>query len=575
MPVHNSDIAEIFDEIADLLEIQGESTFRVRAYRNAARMVGDLSKKVTDMVKAGENLTELPGIGKDLAEKMKEIAGSGKLEFLEELKTRVAPGLLDLLKISGLGPKKVNVLNRQLGVTDTQSLQKALATGAVRDLEGFGPKTEDNIKAGLKRIMESEVRFRIDRADETVGPLVQYLEDIRGVQKVTVAGSYRRRRETVGDLDILVTTKGNPSEVMERFTTYEDVKRILAHGEKKSSVVLRSGMQVDIRVVPEENYGAALQYFTGSKAHSVVLRGMAIKKGLKINEYGVFKGEKSIAGRTEEEVYKSVGLKFIPPELRENRGELEAARKRSALPRLVELDDIRGELHAHTILTDGKNTLEEMAGAARERGYEYLAITEHSKAVTVARGLDEKALGRHVDSIRKLGAKIKGLTLLAGVEVDILEDGSLDLADDILKELDIVVCSVHSRFNYPENKQTERIIRAMDNLYMTVLGHPTGRLIGERQAYAVDMERVLQAAAERGVHMELNAHPLRLDLTDIYCKTAKELGIKVAIATDAHSIQGLDYMRYGVGQARRGWLEKDDVLNTRGVKDLLKLLKRK
>ncbi len=379
----------------------------------------------------------------------------------------------------------------------------------------------------------------------------------------------------MGDLDVLVTMdKGSPMEVMDRFVAYEDVERIIAHGSKKSSVVLRSGVQVDIRVVDQKSYGAALHYFTGSKAHNVAVRSIAVKKDLKINEYGVYKGEKLIAGKTEKEVYDTVGLSYIEPELRENRGEIEAARKKGGLPKLVRIDDIRGELHAHTNLTDGKNTLDEMAQAAMDLGYEYLAITEHSKAVTVARGLDEKALAKHIEKIRKTSDRLRGITLLAGIEVDILENGSLDLSDDILRELDIVVGSVHSRFNLPEKKQTTRIIRAMDNRYLTVLGHPSGRLINEREPYAVDMESVLQAAAERGVHMELNAHPVRLDLNDIYCKRAKELGLKVAIATDAHSTGGLDLIRYGLGQARRGWLEKGDVLNTRPLKTLLKLLKR-
>ncbi|UCD36502.1 MAG: DNA polymerase/3'-5' exonuclease PolX [Nitrospiraceae bacterium] len=572
MPVHNAEIAEMLNEVADLLEIQGANQFRIRAYRNAARMVADLTQGVSEMIKNGEDLAQLPGIGKDLAGKITEIVESGKLGLLDELKKDMPGDLSGLMRIDGLGPKRVKVIYEKLGVSTLQGLEKAARDKKIRELPGLGEKTELEILTALKRVQEGKKRLKLPEADETAKLLLAHLKEVKGIRALEAAGSYRRRKETVGDLDILASVKKG-TRIMDHFVNYEDTGTVISRGETRSSILLRSGFQVDLRVVEEGSYGAALQYFTGSKAHNIAIRKMGVQKGLKINEYGVFRGRERVAGKTEADVYKTVGLPYIEPELREDRGEIEAAQKKK-LPRLVTLDDIRGDLHVHTKLTDGHSSLQEMAEAAQKRGYEYLAITEHSQRVTVAGGIDKKALARQIKEIDALNSTLKGFTILKGIEVDILEDGSLDLPDDILKELDVVVCSVHYKFNLPERKQTGRIIRAMDNKYFHIFAHPSGRLINERDPYPVDMEKIMEEAKDRGCFLELNAHPDRLDLTDIYCKTAKGMGVKVAISTDAHSINSMDFMRYGIGQARRGWLEADDVINTRSLKELKKLLKR-
>lgn len=572
MPVHNSDIADIFNQVADLLEIQGANQFRVRAYRNASRTVGDLSQSASEIIKKGVDLSTLPGIGKDLAGKITEIVETGKLSLLEDLKKDTPGDLSKLMGIGGLGPKRIKTIYGRLGVSTLEELEKAARQHKIRGLEGLGDKTEQDILEELKRVEKVKKRTKIPEADEIVRSIMKYLKVVKGIKNLDVAGSYRRRKETVGDLDILATVKKG-AKIMDRFINYEDIDKVISQGKTRSSVLLRSGFQIDLRVVSEVSYGAALHYFTGSKVHNIAIRKMGVQKGLKINEYGVFKGDKRVAGKTEAEVYKKVGLPYIEPELREDRGEIEAAKKKK-LPKLITLDDIRGDLHAHTRLTDGHFGLEEMAEGARKRGYDYLAITEHSKHVTVAKGLDAKALRRQINDIEKLNGKLKGITILKGIEVDILENGTLDLPDDILKELDIVVCAVHYKFNLSEEKQTERIIRAMDNKYFHILAHPSGRLINERDPYNVDMERIMNAAGEKGCLLEINAHPDRLDLIDVYCKKAREMGVKVAVSTDAHSINNLDFMKYGIGQARRGWLEADDVINTKGLKDLKKLLKR-
>ncbi|HDR46657.1 MAG TPA: DNA polymerase/3'-5' exonuclease PolX [Geoalkalibacter subterraneus] len=576
MPIQNTDISHIFNHIADLLEISGANTFRVRAYRNAARTVEDQSRNIIKMLEDGEDLAELPGIGKDLAGKIAEIAETGTLGMLDELEQEVPGELSRLLEIAQLGPKRVAALYHELGIEGLEDLKKAAESEKVRDLEGFGKKTEQKILKELHRVQDSAKRTKLADAEQVVVPLCEYLEKIDGVKRVTVAGSYRRRRETVGDLDILVTCKKD-SPIMERFTRYEAVTEILAQGKTKSSTRLRSGLQVDLRVVPEVSYGAALYYFTGSKAHNVAVRRIAVKKNLKMNEYGVFKDkeddEERIAGSDEEDVFASVGLEFIPPELRENRGEIEAAQE-GRLPALIERDDIRGDLHSHTHATDGRASLQEMVEAARLLGYSYLAITEHSQAVTVAKGLNRARLEKQIEEIEKLTDEYGGFRILKGIEVDILKDGSLDLPDEVLAKLDFTICSVHSHFNLSAEKQTERILRAMDNPYFNILGHPSGRLINEREAYSLTMEKIMEGAKERGIILELNAHPDRLDLNDHHCRMAKEMGIKIAINTDAHSTEGLNNMKYGIYQARRGWLSKDDVINTRKVADLLKFFKR-
>ena len=575
MPVHNADIAEIFNRTADLLEIQGANPFRVRAYRNAARTVGGMSKNIADMTGNDNGLSELPGIGKDLAGKIKEIIETGKLSQLKDLEKEMPSGLYDVLKIPGLGPKKVKVLYETLKISSVDDLKKAAKKRKIRDLSGFGEKTEKDILDEIERKGGSEDRLRVSLAEPIADSLMDYIKKVKGIKEIAAAGSFRRRKETVGDLDILVTCKkGTNEQVMARFVDYEDVGQVLSHGETRSSVVLKSGLQVDLRVVPEASYGAALHYFTGSKAHNIAVRKMGVKKGLKINEYGVFKKDKRVAGRTEKEVFKQVDLPYIEPELREDRGEIEAARNKK-LPALLTLDDVRGDLHSHTKDTDGRFSTEEMVEAAKERGYEYLGISNHSQRLTVARGLDKKRLAKQIREIDRLNEKMKDFIILKSIEVDILEDGSLDLPDSILKELDFAVCSVHSKFRLSRDKQTERVIRAMDSRYCHILGHPTGRLINEREPYDIDIEKILEAAKERGCFMELNAQPERLDLNDIHCKTAKEMGVKVAVSTDAHSINNLDYMRFGVWQARRGWLEPGDVLNTRSWEELKGLFKRR
>ncbi len=572
MPVHNTEIADLLDRLADLLEIEDANPFRVRAYRNAARTVRGHASSMSDLLEQGKDLSQLPGIGEDIAGKISTFVDTGSLPLLEEVESRTPAALSELMRVEGLGPKRVKTLYRELGIRDIDDLQRAARSGKIHALAGFGNKTEQLILQRLERFGGKQQRTMLIVAEDIATPLVEYLKQCRGVRDIVVAGSYRRRRETVGDLDILVTAaRGSP--VMEHFTGYDEVEDVVSQGKTRSTVHLRSGMQVDLRVVPQVSYGAALQYFTGSKAHNIALRKLAAGKGLKINEYGVFRGEQRIAGRTEKEVYATAGLPFIPPELRENRGELEAARKRR-LPKLVSLKDIRGDLHCHTRATDGHHSLQQMAAAAAGRGYEYLSVNDHSRRLTVAHGLDKKRLLAQIRAIDKLNEKSRGIVLLKSIEVDILEDGSLDLPDSILRELDFTVCAVHYRFNLPRKRQTERILRAMDNPCFNILAHPTGRLINKREPYAVDLERIMQAAAERGCCLEVNAHPQRLDLDDEACLLARDTGVKVAISTDAHSTSDLDFMRCGIDQARRGWLEAKHVINTQPLNKLRKLLRR-
>ena len=572
MPVYNSDVARIFNQIADLLEIGGGNEYRVRAYRDAARTIATLSSSVADMVAEDEDLTELEGIGDSMAGKITEIVKTGGLKQLEEIEQRTPPALADMLNISGLGPKRVRAIYENLGVTSLEGLKAAAEQGRIRDLEGFGETIEQKIVADLAQAEAEETRTRLDVAEELTEPLVGYLREIEGIQRVIVAGSYRRRKETVGDLDILATGRDS-GHIIDRFVAYEDVAEVVSQGETRSTVMLRTGLQVDLRVVADESYGAALLYFTGSKAHNITLRNMALDQDLKINEYGVFQDEARVAGETEAEIYGLFDLPYIVPELREDRGEIEAAREGN-LPQLVALEDIQGDLQMHTDASDGHNTLEEMARAAKRRGYAYIAITDHSTHVAVTQGLDAEALARRVDEIDRLNDELDGIRILKGIEVDILKDGSLDLPDEALEKLDLVIGSVHVNFDLSREKQTERIIRAMDNPHFNILAHPTGRKIGERDPYEVDVERLMEAALERGCFLEINASPKRLDLDDVYCKMAKEMGLKLSISTDAHRVSELAYMRFGVGQARRGWLEPGDVLNTRPWEDLRELLER-
>ncbi len=572
MPVHNADITAIFEEIADLLEIEGANLFRIRAYRNAARILGDLSKEARVLVERGDDLTRLPGIGVDLAAKISEIVSSGHCSLLERLRRELPPAITELLKIPGLGPKRVKALYHDLNVQTVEQLQRAAQDGRIRALHGFGEKTEQNILQAVQAHASQSRRFKLATAAQYAETLRASLQAIPGVQQVTVAGSFRRMRETVGDLDILVTATPE-SQVMQRFTAYDEVAEVFSAGETRASILLKCGMQVDLRVVAQQSYGAALHYFTGSKAHNIAIRRIAQQLGLKVNEYGVFRGAQRIAGDSEESVYRAVGLPYIPPELREDRGEIEAACA-GRLPKLVELSDLKGDLHAHTKASDGHDTLREMALAAEAMGLEYLAITEHSRRLTVAHGLDPLQLARQCDEIDRLNAQLDGITLLKGIEVDILEDGSLDLPDTVLERLDLVVGAVHSRFDLSRAKQTERILRAMDHPHFTLLAHPSGRLIERREPYDVDMLRIIRHARQRGCFLELNANPERLDLLDSHCQSAREEGVLVSIDSDAHSTFDFANLRYGVGQARRGWLEKTDVLNTRPLAALRKLLRR-
>lgn len=572
MPVHNADIAAVFEEIADRLEIQGANPFRIRAYRNAARTLGELPQEARTLLEKGEDLTRLPGIGDDLAAKVREIVDTGRCSLLDRLRRELPPAVTELLQIPGLGPKRVKALYHDLEVQTVEQLYRAARDGRIRALPGFGEKTELNILQAVEAHVSQARRFKLAVAAQYAGTLTAFLQAVPGVDQVTVAGSFRRMRETVGDLDILVTAAAD-SPVMSHFTAYDEVADVLSAGSTRASVVLKSGLQVDLRVVAQQAYGAALHYFTGSKAHNIAIRRLAQKLGLKINEYGVFRGSERIAGDDEISVYRSVDLPYIPPELREDRGEIEAARE-GRLPKLVELSDLRGDLHAHTKATDGHDSLREMALAAKGMGLHYLAITEHSRRLTVAHGLDPLRLARQCDEIDRLNAELDGITLLKGIEVDILEDGSLDLPDEVLGRLDLVVGAVHSQFHLSRAKQTERILRAMDRPHFTLLAHPSGRLIEQRDPYDVDMLRIIRHAKDRGCFLELNAHPDRLDLLDTHCQMAKEEGVRVSINSDAHSTFDFANLQYGVGQARRGWLEKDNVLNTRPLASLRHLLRR-
>ncbi|HEX8980809.1 MAG TPA: DNA polymerase/3'-5' exonuclease PolX [Parasulfuritortus sp.] len=571
MPIHNADIAAIFSEIADLLELEQANPFRIRAYRNAARIVGELGRDIRVLVERGEDLTELPGIGDDLAAKMREIVETGRCRALDKLRGELPAAITELLHLPGLGPKRVRTLWHELDVQTLEQLARAARDGRIAKLPGFGAKTEANILQAVEAHLSKARRFKLATAAQYADSLVAWLAGAHGVTRVEVAGSFRRMRETVGDLDILVTTDA-ASDVMQRFVGYDEVAEVLSQGPTRASVVLKSGLQVDLRAVDETSYGAALCYFTGSKAHNIALRRIAQERGWKLNEYGVFHGKEHLAGDSEASVYETLGLPWIAPELREDRGEIAAARA-GRLPKLVELADLRGDLHVHTKATDGRDSLAGMAEAAKAAGLDYLAITEHSRRLTVAHGLDPRRLAEQCDEIDRLNETLQGIVLLKGIEVDILEDGSLDLPDSALARLDLVIGAVHSRFDLPRAKQTERILRAMDNPNFTLLAHPTGRVIEERAPYDVDLLRIVRHARQRGCFLELNAHPERLDLLDTGCRMAKEEGVLVAINSDAHGRDEFANLRFGIGQARRGWLEAGDVLNSRPLAELRKLLK--
>jgi DNA polymerase (family X) len=568
VPVQNAEVAAMFDQAAELLEIEGENPFRVRAYRRAARTVEGLPQNLKSLLSEGRDLSELPGIGKDLAGKIAEIVETGHFALLDTLKKKLPGELGEMAALPGLGPKRLKLLHDRLKVNTFDDLRRVVKGGRLHGIKGFGPAIEKKLSAALEKPV-AEKRFKISVAEAEAEALVNFLA---GSGRVVVAGSYRRRRDTVGDLDLVVTS-ADAAAVGDKLVAYENVAEVLAHGGTRTTVVLRSGLQVDIRAVPEESYGAALLYFTGSKAHNIALRSIAIRRGWKLNEYGLFSGKRRIAGLTEEEIYKKLGLAYIPPEMREDRGEVALAQK-NELPALVTRADIRGDLHVHSDWTDGTAPIAAMAKAAQAQGYEYIALTDHSRRVAMAHGLDPARLAKQSREIDRVNAQLRGLTILKGIEVDILKDGSLDLPDESLAKLDIVVAAVHSYFDLPREAQTDRVIRAMSNPHVSIIAHPTGRLIGEREPYDIDMTRVIEAARSLGCRLEINSQPERLDLNDLHVHAAKQAGVKLAISTDAHSTDSFEYVRFGIDQARRGWLTADDVINTRSLADLRKLLRR-
>lgn len=575
MTVHNREIASAFTRVADLLEIQGGNPFRVRAYREASRVLEDMTEPVERMVKDGTDLTGIKGIGNDLSEKIKAFVETGRLDYLEKLEAEIPASLLELMKIPDLGPRRVAVIHKELGIETVEELRAAIEAGRISSLKGFGEKSEQKIFQALSDTPNKKIhRMLLADVEDSASAYQKYMEEQPGVERVSLAGSYRRGKETVGDLDILVTCRdGFEETVMASFVRFGEVERVLARGTTKSAVVLRSTLQVDLRIVEKLSYGAAMNYFTGSKAHNIAIRKLAVRNNNKINEYGIFDGNKKIAGETEAGLYEAMGLRYIEPELRENQGEIEAARE-NRLPRLIGISDIRGDLHMHTTRTDGRNSLEEMAAAAKDLGYEYIAITEHSRKVAIAGGLDESRLRQYMEVIDAENEKTDGITILKGIEVDILPGGELDLPDSVLRELDIVVGSIHYQQRYPVRQQTERIIRAMDNPHLRILGHPTGRLLNRRESMDIDLERIIEAARERGVVLELNAQPDRLDLPHNYCKLAAEMGVPIVLSTDAHSTENLLLMKNGITEARRGWLTKQDVINTRPLAEMLGMLRR-
>jgi DNA polymerase (family 10) len=571
-PLRNNEVADRFDDIAIMLELSGANPFRVRAYRNASRLLRRYGREVADMIAGGEDLSELPGIGEDLAGKIRDLAETGTTALLKSLKARTPTIALELMRIPGLGPRRIRTLTRKLHVHSLEQLQEAASAGRVRFLPGFGKKLEHYLLQTLQAHALKTTRVRLAIATSAAEALRAYLQQIPSISDVVIAGSYRRGQETVGDLDFLVTAPGK-TEVVEKFKAYPEFVKIESAGTTRATAFLRSGLQVDLRVVAPESFGSALHYFTGSKSHNIAIRALARARGLKINEYGIFRGDRRIGGKSEEEVFAAVGLPYIEPELRENRGEIEAAR-RASLPNLISLSDLKGDLHVHSLHTDGTETIRNMALAARARGFCYIAITDHSRRMTVTHGLDPARLHRQGAEIDRINAELSDIRILKGIEVDIRTDGTLDLPDSALAPLDIVVAAVHGSFHLSREAQTARIEKALAHPLVRVLAHPTGRMIGTREAYEVDMARLTRAAAANGVAMELNAQPERLDLMDIHCRMAKEAGVLLSIASDAHASQDYDYLRYGVAQARRAWLEAKDVLNALSLPDLRKRLRR-
>jgi DNA polymerase (family 10) len=566
--VDNKAIANIFYETADLMEINGDDPFRIRSYRRAAETVEGFPQQVESLLDDPKKLLEIPGIGKGMATNIQELAKTGKLPLHQELSQKYRSSMLELLKIQGLGPKTIALIWSAFQVGDIEGVEKLAKEGKLRELPRLSEKSEQKILKSIEDYRRIAGRFLIDEADRTAQRLAEYLSHISGIDSITPAGSLRRGRETVGDLDVLITgpccdDDSRRAALLDEISRFPGIDQVLAKGDNKISLRLRTGLQVDVRALSPSSYGAGLQYFTGSKHHGVSLRQRALKMGLTLNEYGLYRLEDntSVAGKTEEEIYRALNLDWIPPELRENCGEIEAA-ERHELPHLITVADLRGEVHMHTVATDGRNTIDEMAEAAKLRGYQYIAITDHSKNLAMAFGLDDARALEHMALIREANYRIEGITIMSGIEVDILADGSLDLSDSVLEQLDVVVASVHSHFNQEPSQMTDRLLKAVSNPNVSILGHPTGRLLLRRDAYPFDFEAVVKLAGENRVAMEHNAYPDRLDLNDVNLRIAREHGVKIVINTDAHHTSHFEKVKYGILQARRAWLTPKDVLNT-------------
>ena len=569
--MENSKAAQIFKDIANILQIKGDNPFRIRAYQRAAQNIEGLSQHLEDFIK-GDRLTEIPGIGKYLSDKIKEFNKTGKIKMFEDLKKSMPEGLLDLLNIPSVGPKTAKLLYEKLKVKNISDLEKAIKQNKLQGIFGIKEKTVENILKGIELLKKGKERMPLSSAMQVADEFVNSLKKLPGVKKISTAGSLRRQKETVRDIDILVISK-DPDKVMNAFVSLPLVKGVLAKGKTKSSVLTNDDVQVDCRVLEEKSFGAALVYFTGSKNFNIKLRQLAIKRGLKINEYGVFKGERFVCGKTEEEVFKIIGMPYIEPELREDNGEIELALK-SKLPKLIELKDIKGDFHAHSQWSDGSNTIEEMAEGAKISGYSYIAITDHSQSLKIAGGLSPKDLKKKKREIDAVNKKINNFRILYGTEVDIDSDGKIDYKDEILKEFELVVAAIHTGFKQPKEQLTKRIVKACQNKYVHIIAHPTGRLWGTREAYDIDFEKILKAALETNTSLEINAFPLRLDLNDLNCRRAKEMGVRLAIGTDAHETEQLQAMQFGISVARRGWLSSEDVINTLSVAELLKTIRK-
>lgn len=568
----NKQIAEIFIEIAQILEIKGDNPFRIRAYQRAAQNIESLPEDIKDMMKQGR-LREIPGIGKDLQERIEEFIKTGKLKHYEKLKKSIPSGLLDLLDIPGLGPKTVKLFYDKVKIKNIRDLEKAISDGKLLRIEGVREKTVENIKKGIKLISRSKERLPLAEATEVSEYFIGNLRKLKEIKNICLAGSLRRQKETVRDIDILAISS-SPEKIMDKFTSLDEVKRIQAKGETKASILTKHNAQVDLRVLDSNSFGAALLYFTGSKQFNIKLRQLAQKKKLKVNEYGVFKGNKFVAGRTEEEIFRLFNMPYIEPELREDTGEFELALKHK-LPSLIELEDIKGDLHVHSKWSDGDNSILEIAQVAKDRGYEYIAISDHSRSLRIAGGLSKEELIQKKKEIDKINKKISNFRVLFGTEVEIDSDGKIDYTDNILKEFDVVIGAVHSGFKQSEAQLTKRIVNACKNKYVHIIAHPTGRHFGVRDSYELDFAQVFKAAKETNTFMEINSFPVRLDLNDSNIRRANEFGVKFAICTDAHAIGQLELIKFGLSMARRGWLSKKDVINTYSLNNLLKTLNKK